>query len=202
MNKVICIIPARKSSKRLPNKNTKMLCGKPLITYTIEEALKVDFIDEILITTDDPEVVRIVLNYRLSKLKIVHRPKDLAGDKIPVWQVVEHACLGYPLTTHIILLQPTSPLRLAEDIDFAYGLFLMGDRKLGVVGGCYEFPSHYIKINGTVYIHWLSSIVWNKKFIFKGTIFYMMPKSRSVDIDLQSDFDLAERYMEERLKSG
>jgi CMP-N-acetylneuraminic acid synthetase len=198
-SKVVAIIPARKASKRLPNKNIKLLCGKPLITYTIEEALKVDFIDEIIITTDDSEVVRIIIKNLQPKIKIIHRPPELAKDKTPIWEVVEHACQDYNDKIIIILLQPTSPLRTKEDIEDAYKIFDLNVYRFAVVSGFWEYPSHYIHINGAIYIHYLELIVSCKTFIFKNTIFHMMPKERSVDIDLQSDFDLAERYMRMRM---
>jgi len=200
MNKVVAIIPAREGSKRLPCKNKKMFCGKPLIAWTIETALNFAMIDEVLISSDDLDILRISSGYFdiSTKLKFIQRPKHLCQDNTMVWEVVQHACSGYDDDTIIILLQPTSPLRTLEDLESVWQLFKDGQCQHGVVSGFWEYPSHYIHINGAIYLYYLSDIIENKNFMSTGTIFYLMPKERSIDIDLQSDFDLAEEYMKRR----
>ena len=203
--KIVAVIPAREASKRLPHKNKKMMCGKPLIVWTLEEAIKCDFIDEILVSSDDLDILRISSGYFdicKERLKFIQRPKDLAQDYTPIAKVVEHACSGYPDDTIIILLQITNPLKLASDIRKAYRLFEISDKQLGVVGVFYEFPSRFIRLNGSIFIQHYATICNTRSFIHNGTIIYVMPKERSVDIDLQSDFDLAEGYLKEQLKDG
>lgn len=200
-NKICAIIPCRKGSKRLPNKNKKIFIDRPLICWTIEELLKCRFIDEIVISTDDSDIINITLKYKNPKLKIVHRPKNLAKDKTLIWEVIKHAFQGEPQNTIILCCQVTNPLKLYTDIEKSYQLFIDGNEQFSVVGAYYEFPMRYIKLNGSIFIQRLSTIIHTKSFINQGTILYLMPKERSVDIDLQSDFDLAERYMRLRLNS-
>ncbi len=194
----MAVIPARKGSKRVPEKNKRLLYGKPLIEWTIETALQCKWIDEFLVTSDDWELVDIVDKY--EKVQFIPRPSELAQDDTPMWEVIEHCCRDYNMNTQIILLQPTSPLRLATDIDNAYAMFKKGAYMYGVVGGYWEFPMSEIELNGSIFIHWLSSITMAHSFLFKGTILYLMPWERSLDIDTEEDWDNAEKWMEDRFE--
>jgi CMP-N-acetylneuraminic acid synthetase len=205
MGKIVAIIPARKDSERLPHKNLKMMCGKPLINWTLDEALKCEFLDEILVSSNDPRILKACFryfNYAGEKVKFIQRPKEISQAHSPVWKLVEHACSGYPDDTIIILLQITNPLKKASDIRKAYRLFEVANGQLGVVGAYYEFPSRFFRLNGSIFIQRLATIVNTRSFIHNGTIAYIMPKERSVDIDLQSDFDMAEGYLKEQLRNG
>jgi len=116
--KPLVVIPARGGSKGVPNKNIKILNGKPLIQYTIEASRKV-FADEyICVTTDDLKIKEVVENIGL-KVPFM-RPAELATDTAGSYEVLLHALsyyesLGYKPNT-IILLQPTSPFRTAAHI--------------------------------------------------------------------------------------
>jgi len=199
--KVVAIIGARAGSKRLPNKNKKELLGKPLICYTIDQALECEFIDEIILTTDDKEILEIVenkYNHYIQKIKLIERPSELAQDDTPSWKYIQHALKDYDQNTHVIILQPTSPLRTVEDIRMAYSVFQMGECKFGVVSAYWEYPMKELKLNGAIYINWLNSIVICRTFIFPATIFYLMPKERSVDIDTIRDWRYAENILRNR----
>ena len=119
--KVLAIIPARKGSKRLPNKNIIDLCGKPLIAYTIEAALGSSYIDHVLVTTDC-ELIASIAKKSGADVPFL-RPDNLATDKSTSMDVVFHALniseSIYGVIDYIVLLQPTSPLRTYEDIDNA-----------------------------------------------------------------------------------
>ncbi|MGK0255268.1 MAG: CMP-N,N'-diacetyllegionaminic acid synthase [Mariniflexile sp.] len=111
--RVLAIIPARVGSKRLPNKNIMDLCGKPLIAYTIEAALKSDFIDKVIVSTDCDEISEISKKYGADVPFI--RPGHLGADTSTTMDVVMHA-VDKVKQIHddfdfIVLLQPTSPLR-------------------------------------------------------------------------------------------
>ncbi|MDP4182526.1 MAG: acylneuraminate cytidylyltransferase family protein [Bacillota bacterium] len=124
-DKIVCIIPARANSKRLKNKNTRVLNGKPLISWTIEEAKKSVSIDRIVISTDDEEAVKIGLDHGVE---VIRRPEELAMDTTTTAEVIFHALdllkeiSYYP--GHILLLQCTSPLRKAWHIDEAIKYYL------------------------------------------------------------------------------
>jgi CMP-N-acetylneuraminic acid synthetase len=122
---IYCIIPARKGSKRLPNKNTRPLLDKPLISWTIEEAVKSYYIDSITVSTDDEAVMDIADGYGIYVLK---RPQELAADNSSTIDVILHFISHMREkgedAKHIILLQPTSPLRTAKHIDEAIYSYL------------------------------------------------------------------------------
>jgi len=124
--KIIALIPARGGSKSVPKKNIRILAGKPLITYSIKEALKSQYIDRVIVSTDDSQIAKIANEYNAEVPFI--RPPELAGDEVTTLPVLQHAVRwlekeeGY-CPEIVILLQPTSPLRKAEHINQALTLF-------------------------------------------------------------------------------
>lgn len=130
--KIVAIIPARGGSKGVPLKNIKLLGGKPLITWTICEASKSNYIDKIIVTTDSLEIAEICENVGAEVPFI--RPKKLALDDTPSSDVILHSLdwlaknekIEYDL---FILLQPTSPFRKSEQIDNALDLFILNHTK-------------------------------------------------------------------------
>ena len=120
----VAIIPARKGSKELKNKNIKLLNGHPLIAYSIRAAIKSKYIKKVFVTTDGAKIARISKKYGA---KVINRPKELANDKIISDFAVLHAInfieKNYDFE-HIIFLQPTSPLRSKNDLDKAIELYV------------------------------------------------------------------------------
>ena len=123
-NKVLAIIPARKGSKRLPNKNKLDLNGKPLIAWTIESAIKSIYIDDVAISTNDEDIVEIAKLYDIDVPFL--RPEELSSDKASTMDVIFHTINFYKSIGKcydiIILLQPTSPLRTSVHIDNSFKL--------------------------------------------------------------------------------
>ena len=117
---VIAVIPARGGSKGLPRKNVLPLCGKPLIAWTIEKAVKSDHLDLVLVSTDSPEIAEVAKRHRATVPFL--RPAELATDKASSYDVIRHA-LDYCRTAqgrdfdYVVLLEPTSPLREDDDVD-------------------------------------------------------------------------------------
>lgn len=119
---ILAVIPARGGSKGVPRKNIKKLNGKPLISYTIEEALKSKYIDRVVVTTEDMEIAEISRKYGAEVPFI--RPAELAEDDTPGIDPIIH-CIkwlrdneGYS-PDYVGLFQCTSPLRTYEQIDQA-----------------------------------------------------------------------------------
>lgn len=117
---VVAIIPARAGSKGLPGKNILELCGKPLIAWTIEQGLKSSFLDEVMVTTDSPDIAGIAERYG-AKVPFL-RPAELASDTASTYDVIRHALSYYKTVEqrefhYTVLLEPTSPLREDDDID-------------------------------------------------------------------------------------
>jgi len=122
---VIAIVPARSGSKGLPGKNIMDLCGKPLLAWTIEKALKSRFIDKVVVSTDSEKIAEIAVQFGADVPFL--RPKELATDEATSFSVVEH-CLEFFKNKdnlqfdYTLLLEPTSPLREDSDIDRAISM--------------------------------------------------------------------------------
>lgn len=119
---VVAIIPARGGSKGIPRKNIRDLNGKPLISYTIEEALKSKYIDRVIVSTEDLEIAKISKSFGAEVPFL--RPKELAQDDTPGIEPIIHA-INYLLNDekynfdYVMCLQCTSPLRNSNQIDEA-----------------------------------------------------------------------------------
>lgn len=118
--KILGIIPARGGSKSVPRKNIALLAGKPLIAYTIETASRSKLLDATIISTDDREIARVAEQYGGDVPFL--RPPELAGDDSPDIGFLKHALEW--VEDHrdwhpeiLVILQPTLPFRMAEDID-------------------------------------------------------------------------------------
>jgi N-acylneuraminate cytidylyltransferase len=120
--RVLAIIPARGGSKRLPRKNILSIAGKPLIDWTIEAALSSEYVDEVYVSTDDQEIAGIASKHNISIPEL--RPRALSSDYASTQDVIFYTLENFGNEADIIvILQPTSPLRVAEQIDGAIKLF-------------------------------------------------------------------------------
>ncbi len=123
--KILALIPARGGSKRVPRKNIKELGGKPLLAYTIEQGKASKYIDRLIVSTDDEEIVKVAKEYG-AEVPFT-RPAELAGDAVTDFPVFVHTLEW--LRDHeqyrpdiVVQLRPTHPLRKPEDIDRAIEL--------------------------------------------------------------------------------
>ena len=129
---MLAIIPARGGSKGLPGKNIKNLCGKPLISYTINAALSATCIDKVIVSTDDESIAQIAVDNGAEVPFI--RPSEIATDTASAVDVYLHA-IDFMNTKKdreikkFIVLLPTVPFRTAKHIDEAYNLFNTKFRK-------------------------------------------------------------------------
>ena len=215
------IIPARAGSKRLPGKNMMELCGKPLIYYTISAALEASYVDEILVSTDDPEIICFV--EKLRNIKLFKRGGETGSDNASSFDVISECAHVFSKSLQIIYLQPTSPLRTTEDINNACKMAVSGNPVVSVTEQ--EHPSAWIfsddvklsnctiqrittkrsqdhkkefRLNGAIYISALEDIKKYKSHLTPGALLYHMPHVRSVDIDTFEDFRYAEFILKER----
>jgi CMP-N,N'-diacetyllegionaminic acid synthase len=123
--KTLAIVPARGGSKSIPDKNIKIVAGKPLIAWTILETLASPNIDRLIVSTDSPKISQVALEYGAEAPFL--RPVELAQDDTPGIAPIVHAARwlhqneGYE-PDYVLCLQPTSPFRTAEDIDGAIAL--------------------------------------------------------------------------------
>lgn len=136
---VIAIIPARSGSKGLPGKNIKLLCGKPLIAWSIEAALESKYIDEVMVSTDCENIADIAVQFG-STVPFI-RPANLAADTALSIDVIKHVIEFYRSKfsrsfDYIVLLEPTSPLRTTDDVDGAIAKLLENSQAHSIVGIC------------------------------------------------------------------
>ena len=182
--KVLAIIPAREGSKRLPGKNIKLLCGKPLIHYSIESAQKSKLVDKIILTTDSKKIAKI------SGLNIPFlRPKRLSNDESLSIEFVIHALkalkkLGY-IPDIIVLLQPTQPCRPDNIIDDSIKL-LIKSKANSVISVDEKTPNF---ANGLIYTFWRETV--EKSFSFYGVKTERLFINCPVDIDTIEDWNKA-----------
>jgi len=150
----IAIIPARGGSKGLPGKNIKELCGKPLIAWSIEAGLASKYLDEVMVTTDCDEIARIAEKFGAATPFI--RSPELATDNATTFDVVKHAIQIYrqelgKTFDYIVLLEPTSPLREAGDIDEMIERIVAVENQFDAIvslGEAHEHPSIMKKCDG------------------------------------------------------
>ena len=121
--KILCTICARQGSKGVPNKNVKEILGKPLIAFSIQQALESNLFDKIVVSTDSAEIREIANKYGAESW--FSRPAELSRDDSPKIPVIQHALEESEKKfsckfDHIIDLDATSPLRNVEDIREAY----------------------------------------------------------------------------------
>lgn len=213
---VLAIIPARGNSKRVKNKNISIVNGEPLIYWTYKEAKKSKYLDKIILTTDSLNIKKIAENFGLHAPFL--RPKNIALDKSSSIEVIQHAVLRLNFTGIVVLLQPTSPLRIVEDIDKSIELFHFSDCHSVITmckssfGEKLSYPldeNNYIvnvnkvknsednvyKINGAVYVTYLNNILKYNSFVTNNTKAFIMPNDRSLDIDTYEDLEKCSIYM-------
>lgn len=226
--KNIAIIPARSGSKGIKDKNIKDLCGKPLLAYTIEAAILSNCFDEVMVSTDSVRYAEIAKQYgaNVPFLRSEATSTDSASSWDMVDEVLDGYERSGKQYNTFCLLQPTSPLRTSDDIKSAYHLFYER-ASFAVVSVCEaehsplwcghlpengEFvdfinrdsvrqrqaSNKYYRLNGAIYIVAIDMFA-NNKFIYqKGSFAYIMPQKRSIDIDTDMDFKLAELLINNR----
>lgn len=221
---VFGFIPARAGSKGLPGKNVRPLAGKPLIVHTIEAARRSGVFDYLLVSTDGDEIIQVARQAGADVPFV--RPAGLATDTARGIDVLHHAMSWLEERGKkfdcIMTLQPTSPLRTAEDILAALDLLI--ERNANAVvsvcevehhpwwcntlpeGGCMkdflrpgipanrqELPAFY-RLNGAIYLARWDFIRERENWFGPGTYAYVMPRERSVDVDGEVDLMMAEFF--------
>ncbi|CAH8242005.1 acylneuraminate cytidylyltransferase family protein [Vibrio aestuarianus] len=222
---MIAIVPARGGSKGLPGKNIKSLNGKPMIAYTIQAALESRYITDVVISTDDEQIYDVAASLGATKTflrpKELARDDSLAVDNYIYTTNRLSDEFGYDVDNFVVL-QPTSPLRESQDIDGAIDLFYKNSAD-SVVSYCLEYHPvmwhKYIEAdssltsifsddslnnrqqfresyfpNGAIFV-FKKSLIDNRQYFSEKTFAYKMPRSRSIDIDTQEDFDYAQFLM-------
>ena len=226
--KNFAIIPARSGSKGLKDKNIKLLNGKPLLVYTIEAAKSSGLFNEIFVSTDSEKYAKIAREWGASVPFL--RSDELSTDTASSWDVAKDVIKRYRDTGKefdtVALLQPTSPLRTAEDIIAGYNKMKEKDANI-IVAVCevdhsplwsnilpedfsltkfinqdlvniprQSLPSYY-RINGALYIVKTEYLMSTDNIYADKSFAVIMSKEHSIDIDDKIDFIIAEALMNE-----
>lgn len=223
--KNLAVILARSGSKGIKDKNIKLLGGKPLLAYSVEAAQESKVFDCVHVSTDSLEYADIAKAYGADVPFL--RSEELASDQAGSWEAVEEVLEKYSTLNRffdmVTLLQPTSPLRTAEDIIAAYEIFRRPEAEavvsvcetdhspllenvLPVDGSMEKFQrvetymtrqqmDTYYRINGAVYMVDRKFLQEDHNIYRKGCYAYIMDKKKSIDIDTQFDFEMAEFFL-------
>jgi CMP-N,N'-diacetyllegionaminic acid synthase len=212
--KVLGLVPARGGSKGVPRKNVRELAGRPVLAWTVEAALA-SGLARVVVSTDDEEIATLA---RGLGAEVLARPAELAGDEVADLPVYRHAlaALDEPFDA-VAWLRPTAPLRTADDIRHAVALLdgadavrsvcqaehnpywmgrVEGDRLVPLFA---DLPPRrqllppVVRLNGAVDVARVSSV---RDVLFGGDVrAYVMPAERSVELDTELDFLLAEALL-------
>jgi CMP-N,N'-diacetyllegionaminic acid synthase len=216
--KILALITARGGSKGIPRKNIKLLGGKPLICWTIETALKSPFVDKLILSSEDAEIIDIVKTAGCDVPFI--RPQHLAQDETGSMDVIMHALSEVKEDyDYLLLLQPTSPFRSTEDINKIIQSGIDRDASVMVsVNKCkkhpyfiYESQDGYLKPllgykqqirrqdlppvyehNGALYLAKVDFLKQVKSYNAPEAMLFEMEGSANLDIDDADDWSYAE----------
>ena len=226
--KNIAIIPARSGSKGIPDKNIKALYGKPLIAWSIEAALKSKMYDTVMVSTDSERYADIARGFGAEVPFL--RSSENSSDTSSSWDAVREVIQGYKEHGHkfdtFTLLQPTSPLRNADDIKGSFAQMLDKDART-IVSLCETEDSPYTcntlpesmsmqdffieeykntrrqdlpkcyRLNGAIYLSKVEEFLKDGDIYANDCYAYIMDGTRSVDIDTDLDFKIAQLLIEE-----
>ena len=218
----LCVIPARKGSKRIKWKNIVPLAGKPLLEYTIECAKKSLYIDRVIVSTDSYFIKKLAQQNGVDVPFI--RPKILATDEAKTIDVLLHTieyCKNIENQTYdyVVLLQNTSPLRKTWQEDEAIEKIVNNlsdslvsisalkiraelmrkfydDKNITPIFNKEEIGNLIYRVNGAIYINRINKNLNKNTILANNNLAYIMDKKTSVDIDTIEDIEMAEYYLE------
>lgn len=215
---VLAIVPARGGSKGVKRKNIRDLAGKPLIAWTIAEAKKSHYIDRLVLSSEDDEIIQVAREWGCEVP--FKRPARLAADDTPGIAPVLYVLEMLPGYDYVVLLQPTSPLRTVDDIDKCieqclensapacvsitqpskspFWSYTLDDRhrltpliKGELMSNRQSLPVAYT-LNGAIYVAQVGWLESSHSFISDETLGFEMSSENSWDIDTELDLALCE----------
>lgn len=232
-HKTLWLIPARGGSKGIPDKNLKPFCGESLVSRAVKQAILCAQPEDTIFVSTDSEKIKIEAERNNINIPFL-RPKELASDKASTYSVILHVV--EELKKHgkefekVVLLQPTSPFRIpddirgamklwSEDIDMVvsvtesksnpyFNLFeINGKGFLEHSKGNGEFTRRQdtpkvLEYNGAVYVMTTESLLKSPMSQFQKIVPFEMPSSRSIDLDTPKDWEIAEIIYRELHKKG
>ena len=226
MPRVLGLIPAKGVSNRLPGKNIRLLGGKPLIAWAADTARECGGIDDVVLSSEDPQVRGVAREWGIETLD---RPPELGRDPAGVVHVALDAIVQLRQQgreyDRLAILLPTCPLRTADDIRAAYRQFDEVEARflLSVVAYAHtpfaalrladgiatpyfpewfdkksqELPPAY-RPNGAIHVLDILAFEAARSYVIQPLYAYVMPWDRSIDIDTEADWKLAEAILAQR----
>jgi len=222
---IICVIPARGNSKEIINKNIINFCGKPLIAWSIEQALASNNINDVYVSSDSDQILQISNEYGAKKIK---RPDNIAGDESTSEDALIHAINQIEKDNEkidlVVFLQGTSPLRSSEDIDEAIKVFI-NDELDSLFSACdlkdlmmwknkednltsinYDYKNRKRRQdmqkqygeNGSIYIFKPNIIKQNMNRLGGKIGIYVMNEWKIHEIDTKEDIGICEYFMNKK----
>ena len=210
--KILGITPARGGSKSIPYKNIKMIAGKPLIAWTIEQAKESNLIDRYVVSTEDDKIRTVCKEYGAE---VINRPQQLAEDTTPTLDVLIQVLKALEpayIPDIVVILQATSPIRRPGLIDQCIKRFIETEADSLVTGfictskpyGTHRTRRQDLKgffcNDGNVYVI-KADLIRKKEFFGKKMEHIIVTKEENVDIDDAFEFWLAEQILLQRLKN-
>lgn len=227
---LLAVIPARGGSRSVPRKNIAPVAGKPLIAWTIRAAQRSQSISRLIVSTDDEQIAHTARQYGAEVPFL--RPTELARADTPGVDPIVHAVEWLHQHEHyqpeyVMVLQPTSPLRTAEDIDAAVQLATERNadsvvsvtttrhhpywmKRVAEDGSLHNFvaqdraytrrqdlPSAYA-LNGALYLARREVLLVQRSFYANQTYGYIMPPERSHDVDTPWDLHIVQLVLQDR----
>jgi len=213
------IIPAKGRSTRIPGKNLKDLCGKPMLAYILETAKAAKGIDRVIVTTDSEEVQKVAAEYGAESPFI--RPEALTADDVTTREVLQHTLDWYEEhedtnPDYVLLLYPTSPLLKKERVEEAIEIALKRDSD-SVVSGEYDKGHYWIEVeggwvrfypqkqvnsqyqvplfceNGAIYL--TKAPFMKRQYAADKADVLVMEPGENIDVDYPADFEKVERIL-------
>ena len=228
-NRYLAIIPARRGSEELQNKNIKLFDKLPLIELSIKQALFSKKIVKIIINTNDSRILKLSNKYKHNNIIFQKRDESLSKNNSMIYDTLKYILENEKNDfANFVLLQPTSPLRKKNTIDLAINYFqknnndfcvsvskskqnkdnlfelkknkLLFNKKFKKPLNRQEHRVNYF-INGSIYIAKIHKYLSSKTFITNNTSAFVMPNNESVDIDNELDFFIAEKIYKKYIKT-
>jgi pseudaminic acid cytidylyltransferase len=221
MTKCIAVIPARGGSKRIPKKNIREFLGRPSISYPIQTAIESGLFDEIIVSTDAPEIADISLKFGATS--VIQRPQQLADDITPTVPVIAHAIEDLNIESEVVVccIYPVNPFVMKEDLKAGLSTLLENPTTSYVNSICtYPYPiQRALRMDNLGIIEMVNpelavtrsqdleemfhdagqwyfgkAATWQRRdHLLFNSIGYRIPRWRSQDIDTLEDWELAEK---------
>lgn len=222
--KIIAVIPARGGSKGIPRKNMRLMNGKPLIAYSIQNALDCPLIDEVVVSTDSEEIMHYVS--RFESVKVIKRDSSLSGDEVTLDPVVSDAVQKVEKELSckfdiVVTLQPTSPLLKVQTLKDALAKFCSSkdDSMISVTNAPHLswkvdeatgsiIPNYEKRLNRQLlppnFLETGAFLITKRDYVSQDSRLgreinvFEVPKEESIDIDSREDWILSEAILKRK----